>query len=356
MPPKTCHRLPATTLSHNSTATRAWAIGGALIGLAALAWVFGRLDYARLYEVTVSADANMLLMVPVAIAAEQVVRAWKWRQILYPLRVVRTLRLFGAIMAGYFGGLLVPLGVSPILRSWLIARLEALTFGAVLASVAIDRLIDGIVFTGFVAVVLAFAAFPDPDGNIRFGLVIAGIGSFALFALLLALLARYRRDVLDGSGWSLRLADRLPARFAERGRTVLRSFAQGVVWPAEPWRRVGVVLASVVIKLVAATHFLWAGLAFGVVLRAADYVFLIVFLGFIVILTHFARIAGGFIVGAVFALGLFGVETEQAVAMTLVVQVASIATVAAIGAFALWRHGFTLADLRRAEAGEARGG
>lgn len=335
---------------------RAWAVGGALIGLAALAWVFGRLDYGRMREVLAGADARFLLMVPVAIAAEQLVRAWKWRQILYPLRAVATLRLFGAIMAGYLGGLLVPFGVSPILRSWLIARLEALTFSAVLASVAIDRLIDGIIFTGFVAAVLAFAAFPDPDGNIRLGLVIAGIGSFAVFALLLALFIRYRRDVADRASWIMRLADRLPARFTDRVRALLHSFAQGIVWPNELRRRAGVVAASIVIKLIAATHFLFAGLAFSVLLRPVDYLFLIVFLGFIVILTHFSRIAGGFIVGAVFALGLFGVEAERAVAMTVVVQVASIATVAAIGAFALWRHGFTLADVRRAEVAEARSG
>jgi len=333
---------------------RVWTVVGALIGVAGLGWVFGRLDYAKLREVLAGADARFLFMVPIAIASEQLVRAWKWRQILHPLRAVPTLRLFGAIMAGYFGGLLVPLGVSPILRSWLIARLEALTFSAVLASVAIDRLIDGIVFTGFVAAVLAFAVFPDPEGRLRLGLVIAGASSFAVFALALALLVRYRRDVANEASWIMRLADRLPVRFLQRARALLRAFAHGVAWPHAPWRRVGVVLASVVIKLIAATHFLWAGLAFGVLLRPADYLFLIVFLGFIVILTHFARVAGGFIVGAVFALGLFGVDAEPAVAMTLVVQISSIATVAVIGAFALWRHGFSLADVRGAQAAGAR--
>lgn len=303
-----------------------------------------------------TANGVFLLLVPIAIAAEQLVRAWKWRQILHPLRAVPTLRLFGAIMVGYLGNLLIPFGVSPIVRSWLIARLEALKFSAVLASVAIDRLIDGVVFTALVAAVLAYAAFPDPRGDIRLGLVIGGIGSFALFALLLVLLARYKRDVEDAGSRIMRLAGRLPVRVAERARALLRSFAQGIVWPNEPWRRVAVVLASVVIKLIAATHFLWAGLAFGVVLRPVEYLFLIVFLGFIVILTHFARIAGGFIMGAVFALGLFGIEAEQAVAMTLVVQVASLATVAGIGAFALWRHGFTLGDLQRAEGAGVRGG
>lgn len=334
---------------------RWWPWLGALIGIAALAWVFGRLDYERLYDVLATANGVFLLLVPIAIAAEQVVRAWKWRQILYALQPIGTFRLFGTIMAGYLAGMLVP-GGSPLLRSWLVARLERMRMSAVLATVAIDRLIDGIVFTGFVAAVLAFAAFPDPGRNIRLGLVTAGIGSFAVFAVLLVLLARYRRDVVDGASWIMRLAERLPVRLAERARALLRSFAQGIVWPAEPWRRLAVVLASVVIKLIAATHFLWAGLAFGVVLRPLEYLFLIVFLGFIVILTHFARIAGGFIVGAVFALGLFGIEAEQAVAMTLVVQVASLATVAGIGAFALWRHGFTLDDLQRAEGAGVRGG
>lgn len=333
---------------------RVWTVAGTLAGLGALGWVFGRLDYVRLREVLAGTDVVFLAMLPLAIAVEQLVRAWKWRQILYPLRAVGTLRLFGAVMAGYFGSLLVPLGVSSILRSWLIARLEALSFSAVLASVAVDRLIDGIVFTGFVVAVLAFAAFPDPDGNIRFGLVIAGAASFAAFVLLLALLIRYRRDVANEESWIMRLARRLPARFAQRGRAVLQAFAHGVTWPGEPWRRTGVVLASVVIKLIAATHFLWAGLAFGVLLRPIDYLFLIVFLGFIVILTHFARVAGGFIVAAVFALGLFGVEAERAVAMTLVVQVASIGTVAVIGAFALWRHGLSLADVRGAKVVESR--
>jgi hypothetical protein len=81
-----------------------------------------------------------------------------------------------------------------------------------------------------------------------------------------------------------------------------------------------------------------------------------VFLGFVVILTHFARLAGGFIVAAVFALGLFGVEPEPALAMTLVVQVSSLATVAATGAFALWRHGLVLDDLRRLKEADIRDG
>ncbi len=141
---------------------RWWSWGGAAIGLALLAFVLWRIDYRRFAEVVTNARIEYLALVPVAIALEQLVRAWKWRQILYPLQSVDTLRLFRAIMAGYLGNLLIPFGVSPLLRSWLVARLERLRMSAVLATVAIDRLIDGMVFAILVAVVLSLAVFPDP--------------------------------------------------------------------------------------------------------------------------------------------------------------------------------------------------
>ncbi len=217
---------------------------------------------------------------------------------------------------------------------------------AVLATAVIDRFVDGLVFTGFVAAALIFAVFPDPTGGIRLGLIVGGAGGLALFALLLFALARYKRGVGRPDGWTLRLANRLPARLGNPARRIAQSFAEGIVWPREVRRSLGIVLASIVIKLIAATHFLWAGLAFAVVLRPADYIFLMVFLGFLIILSRFARIPGGFLLGSIFALELLGVDEERALAMTLVVQFASMLTIAGVGGLALWRSGVALDDLR----------
>ncbi len=323
-----------------------WSISAALIGAVALGWVLWRVDYGRLQDIIIQANVGFLLLVPLAITVEQLVRAWKWRQLLHGLRPIGTLRLFGAIMAGYFANILIPLGVSPIVRSWLVARLEELRMGTVLATAAIDRLVDGIIFTGFVAFAFGFAVFPDPDGDIRLGLVVGGVGGLVLFALLLFVLARWKRRAGYPEGWTTRLGARLPARIAGPTKGFLQSFAQGIVWPDEIWRGVGIIIASIGIKLIATTHFLWAGLAFGVVLRPADYVFLLVFLGFLIILTRLARIPGGFLVGGVFALDLLGVAEEQGLAMVLLVHFASLITVSSIGAFALWRNGVAIADLR----------
>jgi len=63
---------------------------------------------------------------------------------------------------------------------------------------------------------------------------------------------------------------------------------------------------------------------------------------------------GGFIVGAIFALGLFGVGEERALAMVFTMRIGTMISVAAFGAFSLWRSGLALADLpgRREELHE----
>ncbi|MFV2002089.1 MAG: hypothetical protein ACC619_03835, partial [Paracoccaceae bacterium] len=100
-------------------------------------------------------------------------------------------------------------------------------------------------------------------------------------------------------------------------------------------------------KAVAATNFLWAGLAVGVTLAPFDYLFLMVFAGFSLILSRFVRIPGGFIIGSGFALKMLGVADEQALAMILFSHIMSILLVVGFGLVILWRSGFAVRDLAR---------
>ena len=101
-------------------------------------------------------------------------------------------------------------------------------------------------------------------------------------------------------------------------------------------------------KVISATHFLWAGLAVGVVLSVFDYLFLMVFAGFSLVLARFIRVPGGFIIGAGFALNLLGVANEQALVMILFNHVLSIVLMVGIGLAYLWRCGIDIRQARRA--------
>lgn len=321
---------------------------GALLGLAALGWVLRRFDLDRFLITLSNADLRFMLMVPVVVIAEQVVRAWKWRQLLWPLRAISTLYLFGTIMAGYLLAALIPFGFGTIARSWLVARRENVKLTSVLATVALDRLTDGLVFVCLIPIVLFLVAFPDP-GGVRAGFVWGGIGSFVLFVLVIAGLFVYRQQALAPAPRLTQFVARLPAGLAAPVQRIAPSFAEGINWPRR-WRGSAIILASVAIKLLAATQFFWAGLGFGVGLRPAEYLFVMVFIGFLVILGHFARVAGSFIIGALFVLRLLGVPEEQALAMVLVVEASNLLSVASIGALALWIQGIAISDVQAAAA------
>ena len=324
----------------------AWLWFGWLVGLLALLWVLRDFDLERLRAVLATADYRLLLPLPLLIAFEQLIRAFKWRQFLFALRPIGVWRLFGAIMVGYLSNHVVPVRVSPLVRAWLVARLEDMRVGTVLASIALDRIVDGFVFVAITLAALVFVAFPDETGTVREGLIWGGAGSLAAFSVLAVGLLYLRRIASRGTVLPQFLLRRLPDRLVRPVDVFAVLFAEGIVLPREVWRRAMIVVASVAIKLVATLHFVFAGLAFGVLLAPMEYVFTMVFLGFLIILVGVLRIVGGFTVGAVFVLGGFGVEVETALAMAVIVQAASFLTLAVTGAVALWVEGISLGELR----------
>ena len=143
-----------------------------------------------------------------------------------------------------------------------------------------------------------------------------------------------------------RLFDWVAARMRANGPGLRTAICDGVVWPRDATRRAAVFLGAIAAKLIAATHFVWAGLAVGVVLAPWDYIFLMVFSGFIMVLGRFVRIPGSFIFGAGFALQMLGVPPETALLMILFNYIMTILLVVGIGLIVLWQSGI---DIRRVQ-------
>lgn len=324
---------------------------GATLAIGVLFWLYRDLDFDRFIAALASADPWWLLALAGTILAEQLLRGWKWRQILHDLKPISSWRLFGAILAGYGVGILVPLGVSPLVRSWLIARLENLRLASVLVTAAIERFVDGVVFAMIVGVVALAGRIPNIEGGLRTGLAVAGALNLALFGALLWLLFSARTSLSRGDAPISRAIDWLAAKGGRRLAGIRSAIAEGILWPRARSRRWGVIGASLGMKAIAASHFLWAGLAIGVVLRPFDYLFLLVFAGFALVLARFIRVPGGFVIGAGFALNVLGVADEAALAMILFNNIISILLMVGIGLMVFWRSGAKLRSLARLGSG-----
>ena len=81
---------------------------GGIASIAMISFLLRGIDVNDFLSVLAVADVRVLMLVPIAIAGEHLVRAWKWRQVLYPMRPSSTLGLFGAIVLGNLAGLLIP--------------------------------------------------------------------------------------------------------------------------------------------------------------------------------------------------------------------------------------------------------
>jgi uncharacterized membrane protein YbhN (UPF0104 family) len=319
-------------------------IGVALM-VVVLFWLYRGLDLTAFLAVVTTAELGWLFVLAGTILLEQLTRGWKWRQILFDLKPISSFRLFGAVLAGYGVAVLIPLGVSPLVRTWLIARLEGLRWAAVLVTTAIERFLDGIVFALIAALVAIAGQIPEVSGNVRTGLAAAGTFNLILFSVLLYCLFVGRSPLDRKDSWISRAIDWLAKRGGARLDGLRAAIREGIIWPRERRRQIGAVLASVAMKIIAATHFLWAGLAVGVVLAPFDYLFLMVFAGFALMLSRFVRVPGGFVIGSGFALRLLGVPDEQALAMILFNHMLSILLMVVLGLLFLWRSGI---DIRQA--------
>lgn len=323
-----------------------WLAIGALLSIGLFAWVLRGFEFDRFVVTLRTTDYRPLVLLPLAIAAEQMLRAVKWRQLLHPLGRVGVWRLFGAIMAGYFSNHIVPVRISPLVRAWLAARLEGLSVSAVLATVAIERLIDGVVFLLFVVAAISLVSFPGDAETVETRLLL-GVGiSLAAFAALIAALAGWRWLVRRRPAVLEAIGDRLPGRLARPVRDFGTLFADGIVLPRQGWRWAVFLGCAVVMKCLAVTHLAIAGAAFDVSLTPAQYLFIMVCLGFLVMLASTLKIVGGFIAGSVFLLEGFGVGPETALAMALIVRGTSFLTVVSVGVLSLWLEGVSIAEVR----------
>ena len=318
---------------------------GGVVALLLIFLLYGSLDFGKFLAGLRSVNPIWIAVLAVTILLEQFSNGWKWRQILHDVKPVGTLRLTGALLAGYGANVLVPLGISPLVRAWIIARLERLKMATVLTTTIIARFIDGVVFALFAGVLALMGQVPQVEGNLELGVSVAGALNIVLFGGLLWAMFKFRTLFATNGPVICRLFDWVAKRMGANGPKLRRALCDGVVWPRDAARRTAVFLGAIAAKLIAATHFVWAGLAVGVSLAPWDYIFLMVFSGFIMVLGRFVRIPGSFIFGAGFALQMLGVPSETALLMILFNYIMTIVLVVSIGLIVLWQSGI---DIRRA--------
>ena len=328
-------------MSTNS-ATRRW--GGRLAGLAvsliAIVIVIRTVDVAETFEILKRADPLLLLVVLLVIAAQAVIRGWRWRMLLPPRpdgSAVPVRRTISPMLIGYLGNIVLPARLGEAIRAFLVARREDLVPLQAFGATMLERLVD-VVVLALISLVAALVLGAE-WWIIVIGLV-AGLGGVVVLALLVVL--GFTR-LVDVGRWvlgKLHLADRLERLLGWAG-----SFATGVDRGRDVPRLLGVCAVSVVAWVLDASIFYLVGLSLDIELTIAQ----AVLIGAVAVLATAVPAAPGYVgtfeLAATATAVALGIPREEALAMAVLVHIITLIPVAIAGAIALIMSGASLGSI-----------
>jgi glycosyltransferase 2 family protein len=163
---------------------------GYSVSAACLAWVLHGYPIGELIPNIRALDFRWVTLAVTANLGAYVVQGWRWNTLLGPIARLRVWPTVQAIYIGLFADGVLPLRPGEVLRIYLVAHWNDLRLSLIFASLAVERVIDGL---------LLLAAFVATAGFVRgipgsvLKVVEAGGALLIAFALVLLWIARGRR-------------------------------------------------------------------------------------------------------------------------------------------------------------------
>src|ERR1041385_9257920 len=229
----------------------AWVLGVAVTVLL-LWWTLRDVSFAVVLGHIRAADPLLLVATVITATLTFPLRTVRWQLILrdgtgqrFPL-----VPLWHAVAVGFMANNLLPARAGEVARAYIAGRQLPVRFTTALASVAVERVLDGLVMVGLMAVAIAAPEFPSQATVFGAPLSRVATGAAVLFgaALVAALVVVHRP-----APW-LKLLDRvarrvLPERLAVRVERVAEGLVAGLAVLKNPGRFAAVVAWSLVLWL-----------------------------------------------------------------------------------------------------------
>jgi glycosyltransferase 2 family protein len=281
-------------------------------------------------------------------------RTIRWRYLLQLNNQKLPFRpLWHATAIGFMANNILPARAGELARVYAAGRLTGVSYSASLASIAIERVFDGIVILALMGIALLTTTFP---GDLRVGGipllgVAKSIGPLFLVILVVAMVAV--RNPERSVGVADRLAHALlPDRWAEKAIGVARGLLAGLGSLKDPKRLLGVVFWSFAVWIVSGISFWFAFIAFDIDVPVSGAFVLLAVIAFGVAVPQAPGYVGVFEAAIKGTLLLYSIEAARSVAYAMLYHVGGFIPITILGLYSLSRAKLHLADLTRAKGTE----
>ncbi len=258
-------------------------------------------------------------------------RAWRWTVLLTPVKRLSLRQVWPVSVLGYAANLILPARLGEVLRA-AILRTRGVPMSAGLATVAAERVIDGLTTVALVLLTMPLLPQSAPQWLITAGRVVGAVFAAGLIMLWLVLAAR---------PLVARILDRLTARFPMLGKPAAWTlkFVDGLAVLRSPALLARVVGITALAWMASITEYWLAMRAVGVTLSPAAAAFSISAIGLSTAVPAAPGYVGTQELVGVAVLGLWGIPAATAVAASLAFHVVEIVPIGIAGLIVGWREG-----------------
>jgi uncharacterized protein (TIRG00374 family) len=286
-------------------------------------------------------DANYLY-VALAIGVyfiDLAVRAARWQILLSRVGTISAGRLYPVLAVGYMANNLLPGRVGELSRAFLVGRREHVSATSVLATIAIERVIDGLTILVLLLVTLLILPSTLPEAGWLTTIANAAALTFGVGMVAFVVLLVWRRS------W-VRLAARilsvLPAHYGDRLAVILDRFIVGLAVLRDPWHLGQVLGLSILVWVIGAGTYFLVSAGFGIQMTTAGAIATICVVNLATAIPQAPAGVGAFEAAAEQMFILFGVATTTAFGITIVLHAVIFFPVVVVGLFSLWRMNLPL--------------
>jgi uncharacterized protein (TIRG00374 family) len=318
---------------------------GIIISVGFVLGIFYHVDVVQLLTALQSVHPVPFALAAVVLVFTHVVRAWRWRYLLEPVKLVPVVPLLSAVCIGFMANMLLPAHAGEVIRAYIIGRKAQVSTIASFGTIVVERVMDFMAILLVLVVVLGTMQFPTEMASmarhLRLGGYISALGGGLLIGGLWFVHARTAQTMR-----LLRLCLAfLPARWLDRLCEALSTFAAGL----QTLQR-----GHHLFPILGLSLFLWTavGLSNMLVLQAFGLHFPLYAIGLLLVLQTFGAtipsgpgFIGTYHAAVMVGLTVFGVTHELALSVALAMHASFFFPFILVGLVFLWKESLSLHDL-----------
>jgi uncharacterized protein (TIRG00374 family) len=194
---------------------------GLLISVVFIALAIRGQDLGRVREALGAVDYRLLPLALVLYFGGVLVRTLRWRYLLAPVRRLQVRNLYPIVVIGYMANNVLPWRIGEVVRSYVLREREGIPTSASLATIAVERIFDGLTMLAFLF--LASLVIPLDDAIRLRAIAVTIVFVLAIIAMIVLVASNQLRARL------LALATRpFPPAIGTRLTALVESFVSGL--------------------------------------------------------------------------------------------------------------------------------